>query len=41
KFRDEFEAQGAADEVAHVALWLASEEASYVHGAVIDVAGGR
>ena len=33
--------EGTADEVAHVALWLASEEASYVHGAVIDVAGGR
>lgn len=33
--------EGSADEVAHVALWLASEQASYVHGAVIDVAGGR
>jgi NAD(P)-dependent dehydrogenase (short-subunit alcohol dehydrogenase family) len=32
---------GEADEVARVALWLASEEASYVHGAVIDVSGGR
>lgn len=33
--------EGSADEVAHVALWLANEQASYVHGAVIDVAGGR
>jgi len=32
---------GAADEVARVALWLASDESSYVHGAVIDVSGGR
>ena len=32
---------GQADEVARVALWLASGEASYVHGAVIDVSGGR
>lgn len=33
--------EGSADEVAQVALWLASEQASYVHGAVLDVAGGR
>lgn len=33
--------EGSAEEVAQVALWLASDEASYVHGAVIDVAGGR
>ena len=32
---------GEADEVARVVLWLASDEASYVHGAVIDVSGGR
>jgi NAD(P)-dependent dehydrogenase (short-subunit alcohol dehydrogenase family) len=32
---------GTAEEVARVALWLASAEASYVHGAVIDVSGGR
>jgi NAD(P)-dependent dehydrogenase (short-subunit alcohol dehydrogenase family) len=32
---------GSADEVAQAALWLASDAASYVHGAVIDVAGGR
>ena len=32
---------GSADEVAQAALWLASDAASYVHGAIIDVAGGR
>lgn len=32
---------GTASEVAEVALWLASDVASYVHGTVIDVAGGR
>ncbi len=32
---------GSALEVAEVALWLASDAASYVHGSVIDVAGGR
>lgn len=32
---------GLADEVASVALWLASKDASYVHGALIDVSGGR
>ena len=32
---------GSAGEVAHVALWLASDASSYVHGTVIDVAGGR
>ena len=32
---------GTADEVASAALWLASDAASYVHGAIIDVAGGR
>ena len=32
---------GEPREVAEVALWLASDAASYVHGSVIDVAGGR
>ncbi|RXN86301.1 NAD(P)-dependent oxidoreductase [Achromobacter aloeverae] len=32
---------GSADEVAEAALWLASAQASYVHGAILDVAGGR
>lgn len=32
---------GTAAEVAEVALWLASDAASYVHGTVVDVAGGR
>ena len=32
---------GRADEVARTALWLASDEASYVHGAIVDVSGGR
>lgn len=32
---------GSTAEVAEVALWLASDAASYVHGSVIDVAGGR
>ena len=32
---------GSTAEVAQVALWLASSAASYVHGSVIDVAGGR
>jgi NAD(P)-dependent dehydrogenase (short-subunit alcohol dehydrogenase family) len=32
---------GSAAEVAEVALWLASHAASYVHGTVVDVAGGR
>ena len=32
---------GSAREVAEVALWLASDAASYVHGTVVDVAGGR
>jgi NAD(P)-dependent dehydrogenase (short-subunit alcohol dehydrogenase family) len=29
------------DEVAETVLWLASDAASYVHGAIIDVSGGR
>ena len=32
---------GEAGEVAEVALWLASDAASYVHGTIVDVAGGR
>jgi NAD(P)-dependent dehydrogenase (short-subunit alcohol dehydrogenase family) len=32
---------GSAREVAEAALWLAGEQASYVHGTVLDVAGGR
>ncbi|MDB5947990.1 MAG: short-chain dehydrogenase/reductase [Ramlibacter sp.] len=32
---------GSPAEVAEVALWLASDAASYVHGSIVDVAGGR
>ena len=32
---------GTAEEVAKVALWLAGDDASYVHGTIVDVAGGR
>jgi NAD(P)-dependent dehydrogenase (short-subunit alcohol dehydrogenase family) len=32
---------GTAEEVANTVMWLASEEASYVTGALIDVGGGR
>lgn len=32
---------GSPDEVAELVLWLASDAASYVHGAVVDVSGGR
>jgi NAD(P)-dependent dehydrogenase (short-subunit alcohol dehydrogenase family) len=32
---------GTADAIAHAAVYLASDEASFVHGTVIDVDGGR
>jgi len=32
---------GTPDEVAEAVVWLAGDSASYVHGAVIDVSGGR
>ncbi len=32
---------GTADEIAAAIVWLASDEASYVTGSVLDVAGGR
>ena len=32
---------GEPSEVAKTVLWLASPEASYIHGSMIDVAGGR
>jgi len=32
---------GEAQEIARAILWLASDEASYVSGAILDVSGGR
>ena len=32
---------GSPDEVAESIVWLASPAASYVSGAILDVAGGR
>jgi len=32
---------GLASEVAQAVLWLASDDASYVTGTVVDVTGGR
>ena len=32
---------GSPEEVARVILWLASDEASYVTGALVDCTGGR
>jgi NAD(P)-dependent dehydrogenase (short-subunit alcohol dehydrogenase family) len=34
-------AMGTPEDVAHAAVYLASDEAGFVHGAVIDVDGGR
>ena len=36
-----FGAPGTADAIAHAAVYLASDEAAFVHGTVIDVDGGR
>jgi NAD(P)-dependent dehydrogenase (short-subunit alcohol dehydrogenase family) len=33
--------EGKPDEVSHTILWLLSEEASYITGALLDVSGGR
>ncbi|MEV4334641.1 SDR family oxidoreductase [Streptomyces sp. NPDC049597] len=32
---------GTPEAIAHAAVWLASDEASFVHGTVVDVDGGR
>jgi NAD(P)-dependent dehydrogenase (short-subunit alcohol dehydrogenase family) len=32
---------GTPDAIAHAAVYLASDEARFVHGSVIDVDGGR
>jgi NAD(P)-dependent dehydrogenase (short-subunit alcohol dehydrogenase family) len=32
---------GSPEQVAHAAVYLASDEASFVHGVVLDVDGGR
>jgi len=32
---------GTADEVAQTIVWLASPQASYVSGALVDVSGAR
>ena len=32
---------GTADEIANAVVWLMSDEASYVTGAIVDVSGGR
>ena len=32
---------GTADEVAKAIVWLISDKASYVTGAILDVSGGR
>jgi NAD(P)-dependent dehydrogenase (short-subunit alcohol dehydrogenase family) len=33
--------EGRPGEVSHTILWLLSEEASYITGALLDVSGGR
>jgi len=32
---------GTAEEIANAVVWLLSDEASYVQGAILDVSGGR
>ena len=32
---------GTPDAIAHAAVWLAGDEAAFVHGTVVDVDGGR
>ncbi|AXI80989.1 SDR family NAD(P)-dependent oxidoreductase [Peterkaempfera bronchialis] len=32
---------GSPEAIAHAAVWLASDEAAFVHGTVVDVDGGR
>ncbi|MEP5513681.1 MAG: SDR family oxidoreductase, partial [Bauldia litoralis] len=32
---------GTADEVGEAIVWLLSDQASYVSGAILDVTGGR
>ena len=34
-------ASGTPDAIAYAAVYLASDEAAFVHGSVIDVDGGR
>ncbi|WP_369260788.1 SDR family NAD(P)-dependent oxidoreductase [Streptomyces sp. R35] len=34
-------AVGTPDAIAHAVVWLASDEAAFVHGTVVDVDGGR
>ena len=43
KLRDQIpvKREGSADEVARAVCWLASDEASYATGAILDVSGGR